>query len=410
MSAVAAPVSVTLVNRIVSLDALRGIAVLGILIANIVAFAVPVLTDRQTVQLPTVSLDAWIEVVRQWLVAGKFRGMLAILFGVGLHMQFVKRSANQTWPKGYVRRTFFLAGIGLVHAILIWFGDILFPYACTALLALLFAKVADRYLLYWIAGLTTASLFIAIGLMGLMAMMGSMEGGSEASLGPLKQFLSEPAEIRTYQTGSYLDQILLRTIIFVVGLFQLFMLIPELLALFLVGMLLARRGFLAKPSAHPDLLRLGWIGLGIGLVLNAIPVIMYAAGSRFNFSFLIEFSFGAISAFGYLCLGAVLVERMPQVFRPVQNVGRMALTCYLLQSVLCTFFFYSWGLGWFARLSSAQMLLVIPVVWVIEIVFAWLWFQRFSIGPVERYWRMASEKRKIPWRVEPIEATTPPVA
>jgi len=252
-------VPVTLKNRIVSLDVIRGIAVLGILLANIVAFAVPILQDRQTMELPTDSLDAWIEVFRQWFVAGKFRGMLAMLFGVGLHLQFVKRFAQGNWPGGYVRRTIFLAAIGLCHAIFIWFGDILFMYACVALLAMLFAKVQDRYLMYWIGGLAGIAFFIGVGLTALIAIIGGSPEGSDAALGPLKPFLGEAGELRTYASGSYLDQVLLRAIVFAVSLFQIAFMVPSLLALFLGGMLLARHGFLAKPSAHPKIQSSVWV-------------------------------------------------------------------------------------------------------------------------------------------------------
>ncbi len=345
--------------------------------------------------LPKENLDAWIEVIRQWLVTGKFRGMLAILFGVGLHMQFTKRSAAHSWPKGYVRRTLFLAAIGFVHAVFIWYGDILFLYACTALVAMLFVRVSDKALYSWIAGFAAASFLMGF---GLMVIMGALPADGPSMLGPLEPYLSEKAEIQTFAHGSYLSQLALRALLFVMAVMQIFVSLPELLALFLTGILLGRTGFLAKPSGQPHIQKWGWICLGVGLLANTVPVVSYALGSRYAWGYAMEFSLSPVLAFGYLTLGASLYEMRPRLFALIEPVGKMALTSYLLQSVLCTFIFYSWGLGWFNRLNGAEMLLVVLITWVIVICFAHLWLSRFRIGPVEGVWRSLAERQKIPWR------------
>lgn len=386
---------VTLQNRIGSLDALRGIAVLGILLANIMAFAVPSLESRQTMSLPENSLDAWVEVVRQWLVTGKFRGMLAILFGIGLHMQFTKRSAAQSWPMGYVRRTLFLALIGFVHAVFIWYGDILFLYACTALVAMLFVKLPTNKIIPWIAGFGIFAFFLG---MGLMFLMNAMPTDGPSQLGPLEPYLGEQAEIETFARGSYFSQVALRLLLFVIAAMQIFLMLPSLLTLFLTGILLGRTGFLAKPSAHPQIKKWGWICFAAGLFTNAVPMLSYALGSRYGWGYASEFSLSPILAFGYLTLGATIYEMRPRLLALVEPVGKMALTSYLLQSLLCTFIFYSWGLGWFNRLSAIEMLLAVAVTWVIVIIFAHLWLSRYSIGPIEGVWRSWSERQKIPWR------------
>ena len=125
-------ISPTLKNRIESLDVLRGAAILGILLANIFAFAWPQLGEMMGAGIPIPGMNDWVEGLRVALVTGKFRGLFCLLFGAGMYLQFTKLEARGGWPGTYIKRNLILMGIGLIHALLIWYGDILFMYSMIA--------------------------------------------------------------------------------------------------------------------------------------------------------------------------------------------------------------------------------------------------------------------------------------
>ncbi|MCU0316778.1 MAG: DUF418 domain-containing protein [Fimbriimonadaceae bacterium] len=387
-------------NRIASFDFLRGVAILGILLANIAAFASPSLASMMSGMANEPGPLGFFEALRDGFVSGKFRGMLAILFGVGLYLQSVKRSSHgEDWTKGYIRRTIWLLVLGLIHGIFIWWGDILFLYAISALVACFMVKLDDKLLL-WIAG-GVIGFYALLGMGGgllfsLPAFSSAFAAGGEAT-DPVSVFMSAANEQRVYGAGTYLDQLIHRLLLSVVLLFSNLFMMPTVLGLMLFGIWVARSGVLANPSAHPEKVKPLFIVGAVALVLNLVPAIVYPMGVMIS-SFWAEAGLAYFASIFYLLVGALLVERFRTsgFVRAIANVGNVALSCYLMQSILCTFFFYSIGFGFFGKLDAIQQLAVVGVVWVINIVFANLWLSRFSLGPVEWLWRSVSEKRKLP--------------
>lgn len=401
----------TLAHRIPTLDVLRGFAVLGILVANLPAFALPMASAMMGEGLRTpVGHELWAMVLTQIFVTGKFRSMLAILFGVGLWLQYVKRSAVPgNWPGGYLKRTGWLLILGLAHAVFLWYGDILAIYAMTAFVACFLVGLDDRkqqiliglgYGLMLLAGVG----MLALGLTGNMSW-------SAADMG-----LPPPAqELITYGQSGYLAQVAARGSLlgFLLGNGLFF--VPFLLPLFVIGMRLAKSGVLAKPSAHPRTVRqLLWVGWGLGLPLNLVALLGLDLASPYDLHYYFEFLGGPVLALGYLTAGALIVERARERGRGLEGVaavGRMALTSYLLQSVLATWIFYSWGLGWFGQADRAGLLIATIPVWAGVIAFALVWQRRFAMGPVEWAWRCLTEGRRLPLRrAEVVAEPEPPSA
>ena len=379
-------------TRVVALDVLRGIAILGILIPNIAAFSSPGATSLILPGSETSGADAWVEVLRSVFFSGKFRGMLSILFGVGLAMQFKKLSERSgEWPDRYLRRTVLLLVIGLLHLLFLWFGDILFVYSIAALFAIAYVKISDRAVLTTAAVVLGASIMLGA-LLGALSMI-DVAGGSEIS-GPLAG-LNKEAERAVYSAGTVLDQLKHRFSHALMVITLLPLAVPGIFGGFLVGLLLGRRGVLAAPSQHPKVRNLSLlVGFGVGVPMSLLPLVGYLVGTRYNFSGPLEMGGGVILGLGYVMLGAVLVERLRegQLVKTIANVGRLALSCYLLQSVLLTCVFYSWGGGLYGKFDPVEQLPFVLATCVVVLVFAALWSRFFLYGPVEWLWRSLTYK------------------
>jgi uncharacterized protein len=378
----------TLRGRTHALDVMRGLAVLGILIANIPLFASADLGGMNGAPAKHVGLDLWLQTLITVFVSGKMRSMLAILFGVGLWLQYEKRSRVEgNWPGGYIKRSAWLGVIGLCHGFFIWFGDILFFYAVLAILTAFLARLSG----------TTLKAIIGVGI-GTGFLCGGGLAGAMA-FAPESNFNFDFGAARAFASGSYLDQLQVRAMLY--AFMQIFsvLLSMGLLSLFLLGVLFGRSGVLAHPSAHPITrdAALG-VGFGLGLPLNALGFLGLAG--RKDIGLFIEISAGPILAVGYLMLGAVLVERgvLRRVSDMLGTVGRVALTTYLSQSLLATIVFYSWGFGLFGKLSLAGQLGVVMGIWVFNLVFAHLWTRHFALGPVEWLLRSLTEGKRMPIR------------
>jgi len=380
----------TVKNRIESLDFLRGIAILGILLANIFAFGWLGLSQEVFGHKLLPGHDHVIEAIRNTFVSGKFRSLLSLLFGAGMYLQFRKyQSVPGAWPGSYAKRTLLLMVLGFIHAIFIWYGDILFAYSVVALIAMLFARLSDRAIFWTAISLLVLSLLMGIGSVGQSA----IPEGADSSMDAIFGWATHDAETKTFATGTYFDQLKFRAFHFLVLLVGMIQINLSLGSQFLFGFLLAKKGVFVRPSAHPRLVRI-LSGIGVfGLLANALMAfwpVMNPGGA--DFTNVIELGGNAFLAIGYAIWGAILVEkgRAKGLVNLVSPVGKMALTSYLMQSVICTTLFYSWGGGLFGKLNYLQILAVCPAVWCVNIIFAHFWLKKYPMGPVEWLWRSAT--------------------
>lgn len=384
-------------ERIAGLDVMRGFAVLGILVANIMAFGWPVYHELREQAGPLGVGAVWWEGLRDAFVTGKFRGMLATLFGIGLYLQYKRLEKAGKWPKTYLVRMAWLAALGMAHLLFIWYGDILFTYAICALVAAAFARQESKTLLIVAFVMFVVGLLISM-LMGLM-----MSFAPETSdMGEIYRMVGLPSETVIFADGHYILQFATRALFALMLLFSLPMLLPHLLAHFLLGMWLAREGIAQRPMEHWTTVRkwLVWT-LAIGLPLNLFGLVHSLMGWPGEYHFLIEGGFSMPLAVAYLLIGLVVVSK--GWLRPVtwvfESVGRYALTCYLAQSLICTFIFYSWGLGRFASMSWPELASVIGITWLAVTLWAVVWrLLGFTIGPFEWAWRSLAAGRVLAWR------------
>jgi uncharacterized protein len=360
-------------GRIAALDVLRGLAIIGTLASNIWIFTAPGgpaewisggMADAEPVQR-----------VLQALSNGKFLGLLTLLFGVGLELQYrsmVRR--GMPWPGRYALRAGILFVEGLVHYVLVFEFDVLMGYAIASLVAAYLIGRSDRVVRAW--GGVLAGLFV-VAIAGATALLVATGGSGTTSAGG-----TQAADATTVSTASWFDQVLLRLEYIAVFRIELILIVPSATVLFLVGSRLVRAGLFTTTEEGARLRRrLAWVGLGAGIPLNALTA---WAGPDW---FLVDrYLVPPLVAVGILALGTTLVARArtrPGLLRRgVEGVGRTALSCYVLQNVLASALCYEWGLG-LAGGGPWQAIAIWAGISLALMILAPLWLRRWPRGPIE---------------------------
>lgn len=370
------------------MDFARGIAIMGILLANVAAFFGPMLDYSMAIPKG----EEMIYALHNILVSGKFRGMLAILFGVGMAMQFSKRKfAGLAWPNTYLKRMLVLGVIGLIHISFIWMGDILLTYAVGALLLFWLVQTSDQ-ILKWVIGVGIfLSMLLGFGFAALM------------DVPQFAQAMGVVDEYKLYGQEGYLQQLLFRLPMAFTMIFNALLLAPSLAALFSMGILLARHGILANLREHRESVKkVLFASFGLGLPLQLVGAWLMVQNGSVNWGIVNDWGFSMVLAPGYLLAFALLCEKLKgsALVRGFSNVGRVAMSTYLLQSVCGTALAYSWGLGLYGKLTLVQELLA--AVGIMTVTFLAAQFMvRAGQGPVERLWRRLSASKPVPQVVPP---------
>jgi len=383
MSQIAAPVAEG--DRIHILDILRGFAIFGILVVNIGGFATPMFLPGAPELLSAPDVVA--RSIVAFLAEGKFYSIFSFLFGLGFAVQIARAEAKGRDVRGfYPRRLLALLGIGVVHATLLWTGEILRIYALLGFVLYAFRRRSTRTLLLVAAG------FSLVGL-GMALHFGGPSGNGETLLGI--DFVSEARA--AYGSPSYLPVLafqgaLLIPSFLLIGLVQG----PNSLALFLLGMAAGRSGVFEKIEHHGRFWRrILAIGLAAGLVLS-IPMMLPDREVAESLAFVIGAPLLASGYVGLLCLLS-LRPRAARLLAPLSNVGRMALTHYVLQSLVCSFLFSGWGLGFYEKVSFAWLMPVVFAIFAVQVPLSRLWLSRFHFGPLEWAWRWVTYGRRPPF-------------
>ena len=373
MESHAGPVAAT--DRILSLDILRGWAVFGMLIVNMGYFS------SQPLQRPE-GADAVAAVLVQLLASGKFWTLFSILFGYGFALQMSRASARgDLFLPVYLRRLSVLFVIGLAHTLLHPF-EIVHRYALLGFLLIPLRASSVRTLV--VVGVVSLLLPIAV--------PGRSTAPSDAA-----------AAVALYTEGSLLEVVAYNLQRFVAGAVDVRVLAP--LPYFLLGFMFGRHRILEELSQHIGTIRrTRWWALGFGLGLQAAPLLMTLASSetgRRVMGALVSMLMGVGSGLLGLFYASVIVlwaERRSgaRALRPFAAVGRMALTNYLLQTVLVTSVLYGYGLGWYGRVGVMAGLPLAAGIYAAQVVLSNWWMRRFRFGPVEWVWRSLAYGRPQP--------------
>ncbi|OYT73276.1 MAG: hypothetical protein CFK49_10555 [Armatimonadetes bacterium JP3_11] len=396
-------------ERIHALDALRGIALLGILVVNMSSFK-GLSTLEQFPRLESLAqpIDAATFLLIQGLFSGKFYPIFAFLFGLGFGLQMKRLQARTLNPtRVMLRRLATLLIIGALHGLFIWTGDVLFLYAITGMVLLLFRNVRPSVILGWVIGLWGLQAFLCLSCGGLTlwwASVGNVDESGQA--GFFAEYIEQGR--RTYAQGGYWEAQQFRFIEWLLMLTNALFFAPDVLIMFLLGLYFSKIGVFEQLEAHRRLL--GWLavaGLLLGLASNALIATglmsaLRAKNELLQYGWLtLSIVVGPLLALGYIGMFGLLWTSLPALQRlltPVAAAGRMALTNYLMQSVVCTLLFYGYGFGLHGKVSIAEGLALSVLIWAVQVALSVLWLSRFQYGPMEWLWRTLTYGQRIALR------------
>lgn len=379
-------------ERIGSLDILRGIALFGILLINITAFALSIAAAENPFyagELAPADFTAWW--FNHYFVEWRAISTFSILFGAGMILSTQKKDALGFPVAGhFYRRYGILAAIGFLHAYFVWFGDILLPYAICSAIVFLMRRFSPRVLL----AVGLASVFLSLSVFSLLYCFDGAEFTEHRWLSD-EELTAEIATVRGPWPGWFLRNAFLAAA-------MQFGALPLGLGgfcagLMLIGMSLQKTGFFTGDWKSQSYL----VGMVIGIllgVLMTLPTTQVRQLSHAELPYLHVLKgklAPPIMSFGYLCLVLLLLQSsIPKkalaVFAPA---GRMALTLYLMQSVVCGFIFSGYGLGLFETMGRASLWIFSLLFFALQVAFAHWWFKSHRFGPLEWAWRRLSYGR-----------------
>ena len=401
------PVPVGESSRITSIDTLRGVAVLGILVMNISAFSMPAAAYMNPTLYGNLSgINHLVWGFNHLFVDMKFLAVFSMLFGAGIILMAERCEARDQKPAWlHYRRMFWLIIFGLLHAHLLWFGDILYSYGMAGLIVYLFRKRTPKWLIIW--GLLSISM--ASGLMfATGAFMDQMppetQAEMEKTINPSAEVIAR--EVAAYR-GSWLEQMSARVpkaIEMQTGSF-LFWVFWRVAGLMLIGMALFKLGMFRAEWSKRTYVKFIVLALGVGF-----PLIIY--GMYYNFMthwespgflfFGLQFNFWAsiLVSLGWVSVVMLIAksESLAGIAKRFGAVGRMAFTNYILQTVICTSIFYGHGLGWFGSVERAGQFAIVILVWILQLILSPIWLNKFKYGPLEWLWRSLSYWKLQPFR------------
>ncbi len=414
-------------ERIAALDVLRGFALMGIFLVNIQFFSLPILDAPGLLTLGDAPAgEVWGWAFIRTFCELKFVSLFSLLFGMGMAVQLIRaKAAGRPFVGYYLRRTFVLALFGLTHALLLWYGDILFLYACVSLLLFALCGLNARVLLTICAILVGISVLVSTSMAALqwVAAEAQMSAtSSTAAASPTSDVASDDSvavvasprgfdaisaaqfdpsrdvwregEVLAYTEGPLADAFAFRSLSYAFALIGGIVGYGwHVLSMFLLGAALIKLDFFSRDKHHWHR-RLLWASGGAGVVLEATSTTI-CMGLNFDLGPL-----GIVAAMLHeigsyaLCLGYVggvtlLVHAgvLGWLQHAIACVGRTALSNYLGQTVIATSIMYWWGLAWFGELSRPRMIGLVFVIYATQMLVSTLWLRVFRIGPMEWLWR-----------------------
>jgi uncharacterized protein len=390
-------------ERIQIIDVIRGFAIFGILIVNMDFFNDSIFGYVMGYPKP----DSMLDQLGRWFISffaeGKFYSMFAFLFGLGMAIQMQRASVKKiSFTFFFIKRMLALLFFGIVHAYFIWAGDILILYSVLGIVTvLIFKNCRPKTLVIW----TVIFLFIPVimntALWGLIEMGRLTPEGREsidAALTEQSHYMQENREDadRVYSTGTYWEVTVRRykdmSFIYSIWVFMMF----NVMAMFTLGLAAGKTNVFSNINTKKkQIVSVMYWTLPIAIIGNLIFVsaeqtmsrhipsgrmALAVAGQTFGAPALALFYMAVLT---YLSLNPAWKKRL----QPLACVGRLAITNYLLQSIICTSLFYGYGLGLYGNTRVITRLLLTVLIYALQIPFSIWWLKKFRFGPVEWFWR-----------------------
>ncbi len=388
------PAAVDPNDRIMSIDILRGVALFGVLMVNLLTWFRASGFSQFLPSHPTgSSFDRLLDTFVSYALEMKAFSLFSLLFGVGLAIQF-DRLSNRGRPLYWLRRRLVvLLGFGLCHLVLIWNGDILTEYALAGLLVLrALHRDEDTLLLY---ALLVFAFYLVMPLW-----YGTLYWPRPHI------FAQDIIEAnRVYPHGNYLQVLrfniheLKLMVSLHVGVF------PRTIALMLLGAWIWRSEVLQHLRTH----RTNLVVFGLLAIATGVGVTAAESGNIFSghgaFGDVVSRLGAPIQALGYAALIAVAVGQpfLGKLLRVFAPMGRMAFTNYIVQSLVFCWVFYGYGLGQFGQTSMTAAFLLGSAVYIAQIIGSILWFRWFRFGPLEWLWRSLTYGQRQSMRIRRLD-------
>ena len=403
-------------TRILTLDIVRGIAVMGILAMNIIAFAMPF----QAYMNPLVyGLEGTADFV-SWLVSfvfidGRMRGLFSFLFGASLLLVIQKAQAQgEPAVKVHFSRMFWLLLFGLFHLYFIWFGDILSLYAPVGMIAWLYRDKLPRSLIGWGIGLLVFQLVVFAMLSASYFFVGAQVAQPNPDPALVQQWAdmtrdltATPAQVAAdlaLYRGGYAEIVGHRlSEMAMAPVFSLFLFGWETLAYMLFGMAALKTGFLTGQWDNGRYRRTLLIGFGIGVPAYLLLAWLLVRAD-FAVPMLFAISMTATTVVRPLMIVAtaalivLLTRRGGALVDRIAATGRAAFTNYLGTSLVMTTLFYGYGAGLYGTMGRAEAWIPVVVMWALMLLWSKPWLDRYRYGPFEWLWRSLSRGRLEPMR------------
>jgi uncharacterized protein len=402
----AQPAPVSADERLETLDVLRGFALLGILAMNIRSMAAPFSAYVYPYGLfPYEGASRAAYVFTSVVLDLKMMGLFSMLFGAGVLLYAAKPTATGKPPRAlWFRRMFWLLVIGLIHAYLIWDGDILVPYALCGLL-----------LLWWVRRLPAWGLLsCGLALLAVGAAFGVLHGMTWESMPEaqraeeLEIWMPTPAQAHAQLAalhGGYTAIVAERAwfVFTTQTMYFAFFFFWRCGGMMLIGMALLKGSFLdgAKPAAVYAWTGAVCVPLGLALAywgVVELERVRFAMPQR-TIADLWNYAGAVLASVGYAAALILFVKRraMPALRRSLAAVGQMAFSNYLFQSIVTSVIFLGWGLDYVGTVDYAGQLAVCAAIWACQLAVSPWWLVRFRFGPAEWVWRSLTY-----WQLQPM--------
>ena len=403
-------------TRIVTLDIVRGVAVMGILAMNIVAFAMIPQAYINPLAYGTESaadLASWAFIFV--FIDGKMRGLFSFLFGASmlLVIQLAEKSGDSPRRVTFARQLWLLL-FGMIHYYFIWFGDILIGYALIGMVAWFFRKLEPRALIRWGTALVAVQLLMMAGSAAYAHWLSGEVAGGNASPETLEEWAELSRDIAVPSAALLREEMALYlgswsgiaeyqlTEKAAMPLFFTFLFGWETLAYMLFGMAALKSGFLTGGWDNARYRRVAIMALAVAVPVYAVLAVLIVADG-FTVPGLFTYSFAATTPFrplvvaAYAALIILATRRGGWLVDRIAATGRAAFSNYLGTSILMTGLFYGWGLGWFGSLSRIELWPVVVAMWLVMLAWSKPWLDRFQYGPLEWLWRSLAR-----WQLQPM--------
>ncbi|MFO7952773.1 MAG: DUF418 domain-containing protein [Bacillota bacterium] len=390
-------------ERIDEIDIVRGVALLGILMVNMSFFKYPVFMERIPSNFPEgiEQLSAWLI---QLFFTGKFYAIFSFLFGLGFYI-FMERTISKGLELKplYKRRLAALMVFGLLHIVFFWSGDILFNYALVGFILLAFRNISMEAVKKWISGLFVLSTFFNF-------LTYFLKGAGEFFDPDKYQAIMDEmisSALVAYTEGTYLELTMFRLaneVPYVIS--GVLLWIPQVLAFFLCGLYIGKKGiFKDIPACIPLFKKVRTWGFLIGGFFLIIMVLLDRGILPLHPLFSVSL-LGGINYISSLFLFPAYVASIilasqsgigKKLLAPVAAAGKMALTNYLAQTLICVIIFYGFGFGFYGEVSLSEGILITIAIFLVQVAWSNAWLRKFKYGPMEWFWRLLTYKKRQPF-------------